>query len=182
MATLAATNEPMAAVASAGAPRPRRVRMERTRHVEVIAVTAARDLESVREARANGVRHYLVKPFTAAALAERLDDVARHLAALLSTRRGEPLDQSTVDRILAGTAERTLLPPKGLSPATLKLVTAVLDAAPGDLSAAEVAAAIGMSRVGARRYLEHLASSGLAVVEPKYGNAGRPEHRYRASR
>ena len=36
--------------------------------VEVIAVTAARDLETVRRARLLGVRHYLVKPFSGASL------------------------------------------------------------------------------------------------------------------
>lgn len=157
-----------------------RLRLERARYTEVIAVTAARDLASVREARANGVRHYLVKPFTASALRERLDDVARQYAKLDSTRRGEPLDQHTVDDILAGSPARRPLPPKGLSAATLEFVTTTLQAAPGDLSASEVAAKIGMSRVGARRYLEHLASTGIASVEPRYGSTGRPEHRYRA--
>ena len=32
---------------------------------EVIAVTAARDVDTVRTARLMGVQHYLVKPFTA---------------------------------------------------------------------------------------------------------------------
>ena len=45
-------------------------------------MTAARDLASVREARANGVRHYLVKPFTASALRERLDEVLHHHTTL----------------------------------------------------------------------------------------------------
>ena len=157
-----------------------RLRLERARYIEVIAVTAARDLASVREARANGVRHYLVKPFTAAALRERLDDVARQHAKLHNTRRGEPLDQSAVDDILSGLPPRRVLPPKGLSAATLEFVTDTLRAASGDLSASEVAELIGMSRVGARRYLEHLATSGVATVEPRYGTAGRPEHRYRA--
>lgn len=157
-----------------------RLRLERARYIEVIAVTAARDLASVREARANGVRHYLVKPFTASALRERLDDVALQHAKLHNTRRGEPLDQHTVDDILSGVPPRRALPPKGLSAATLEFVTDTLRAAGGDLSASEVAEKIGMSRVGARRYLEHLALSGVATVEPRYGTAGRPEHRYRA--
>lgn len=159
-----------------------RLRLERARYIEVIAVTAARDLASVREARANGVRHYLVKPFTASALRERLEDVARQHAKLHSTRRGEPLDQHTVDDILSGVQPRRSLPPKGLSAATLEFVTATLRETSGDLSASEVAEKIGMSRVGARRYLEHLANSGVAAVEPRYGTAGRPEHRYRAQR
>jgi response regulator of citrate/malate metabolism len=47
------------------------------------------------------------------------------------------------------------------------------------LSAAEVADAVGVSRVTARRYLEYLAEQGLALRSPRYGSAGRPEHVYR---
>jgi hypothetical protein len=56
----------------------------------------------------------------------------------------------------------------------------ILRAAPGELSAAEVADDIGVSRVTARRYLERLASQRLASRSPRYGGAaGRPEYRYR---
>ncbi|TQL48372.1 response regulator of citrate/malate metabolism [Homoserinimonas aerilata] len=159
-----------------------RIRLEHARHTEVIAVTAARDLASVREARANGVMHYLVKPFTATALRARLDAVAAQHARLRRTPGGVSLDQSAVDAILSGLSPRNALPPKGLSAATLRLVTSTLLDASDDLSASEVAAQIGMSRVAARRYLEHLVETGTAAVEPRYGSAGRPEHRYRAGR
>jgi response regulator of citrate/malate metabolism len=36
-----------------------------------------------------------------------------------------------------------------------------------------------MSRVSARRYLEHLVAEGHAQVSPRYGSTGRPENRYR---
>ncbi|MGV8913669.1 MAG: response regulator [Rhodoglobus sp.] len=157
-----------------------RLRVERARYTEVIAVTAARDLESVRQARANGVRHYLVKPFTAAALRERLDEVARSHEALGSARRIQSLSQNAVDDLILGSHHNRTLPPKGLSVATLQLVTATLTNASTDLSASEVADIIGMSRVGARRYLEHLVTVGTALVEPRYGATGRPVHRYRA--
>ena len=159
-----------------------RMRVEHGQHVEVIAVTAARDLTSVREARANGVRHYLVKPFTASSLRERLDEVERHHATVRRTARGEPLDQRTVDEIIASTASVPSLPPKGLSQPTLERVAAVLREADADLSATEIAERIGMSRVGARRYLEHLVGRGLASVAPRYGSTGRPENRYRVAR
>jgi response regulator of citrate/malate metabolism len=159
-----------------------RLRIEHGRYVEVIAVTAARDLTSVREARANGVWHYLVKPFTAAALRERLDEVQRHHATLQRSSRGEPLDQRTVDEIITSTAGGARgLPPKGLSPSTLERVATVLRESGGDLSASEIADRIGMSRVGARRYLEHLVGRGQASVEPRYGATGRPENRYRVA-
>lgn len=147
--------------------------------VEVIAVTAARDLETVRRARLLGVRHYLVKPFTGATLGERLDEVRRELRR---ERTDGVLDQRAVDELL-GTADRTTRPaaaaPKGLSGVSLERVAARLAAAEPDASAAEIAEAVGMSRVSARRYLEHLVAIGVAEVSPRYGAAGRPEHRYR---
>lgn len=157
-----------------------RLRVERGRHIEVIAVTAARDLDSVREARANGVRHYLVKPFTASALFERLDEVARQYAAMHRSLRGKPLDQRTVDEIIANTGTRNAPPPKGLSDATLQRVAVALQNSDVDLSASEAAELLGMSRVGVRRYLEHLVAVGRATLELRYGGTGRPENRYRS--
>ena len=46
------------------------------------------------------------------------------------------------------------------------------------ISATECAQRIGLSRVSARRYLEHLEQTGVAEVALKYG-VGRPERRYR---
>lgn len=158
-----------------------RLRIERGRQLEVIAVTAARDLASVREARANGVRHYLVKPFTASALFERLDEVSREYATLHRTHHDQPLDQRTVDEIIASSSGRYVPPPKGLADATLQRVAIALQTSKNDLSAAEVAELVGMSRVSARRYLEHLVNLGRATLQPKYGGAGRPENRYRSA-
>ena len=55
-------------------------------------------------------------------------------------------------------------------------------AANSDLTSAELGEAVGLSRVSARRYLEHFVDRGLATVRLNYGNAGRPERRYRATR
>ncbi|MCM3656793.1 response regulator [Agromyces mediolanus] len=146
--------------------------------VEVIAVTAARDLDTVRRARLLGVRQYLVKPFTGATLGERLDEVRRDLRR---ERRPDALDQQEVDRLLGTAAAPSGSPavPKGLSGVSLGRVTAELANAAPDASAAEIARSLGMSRVSARRYLEHLVAIGAAEVAPRYGAAGRPEHRYR---
>ncbi len=148
--------------------------------MEVIAVTAARDVDSVRLARARGVRHYLVKPFMAAALFERLEEVARQFDTVRRTARGKLLDQRSVDALIASTAARYTPPPKGLSEVTLQRVHLALQAAGTDVSAAELAEQVGMSRVGVRRYLEHLVDIGRATLTPRYG-AGRPENRYSAS-
>jgi response regulator of citrate/malate metabolism len=68
---------------------------------------------------------------------------------------------------------------KGLSSETLAAVVAAVRSTPDALSAADVAATLELSRVTARRYLEHLVSDGLVVRAPRYGTPGRPELEYR---
>lgn len=68
--------------------------------------------------------------------------------------------------------------PKGLSAETLERVTTAL-AAREDSSASEIADALGISRVSARRYLEYLASTGRASRTLDYTTKGRPGSRYR---
>ena len=149
--------------------------------VEVIAVTAASDLDTVRGARLLGVRHYLVKPFSGASLGERLAEVRRGIAADHAEPRAT-LDQRAVDQFLGASSTRRATLPKGLSTASLERVAEGLAACDPDVSAAELAETLGMSRVSARRYLEHLVATGAAEVAPRYGSAGRPEHRYRMPR
>jgi two-component system CitB family response regulator len=164
----------------------RRLRAAPGPHVDVIAITAARELETVREAMAGGVLSYLVKPFSLATFRERLEAYAAHHAEVLrqSADAGADLDQSDVDRLLQGRhrAMTASTLPKGLSPRTLELVASTLrGSAKSDMSAGEVAECCGLARVSARRYLEHLERVGLAIVRPRYGNTGRPENGYRWS-
>ncbi|MGW4639481.1 hypothetical protein ACWEN6_13180 [Sphaerisporangium sp. NPDC004334] len=144
---------------------------------DVIAVTSARDLSVVRSAVSVGVVQYLLKPFTFATLSEKL----RHYAAFRSSMdgAGEVSGQSEVDRALSalrGTA-RTVLP-KGMAEATLEAVAGELRRTPGGMSAQAMGTAIGVSRVTARRYLEHLVGNGVARRVPQYGGLGRPELLY----
>lgn len=159
----------------------RRIRARPGPVVDIIAITAAREVATVRAAMAGGVLHYLVKPFSLPVFHERLTLYAGTRAEL-GRRSGTALDQADVDRILQ-TRQRTpsATTPKGLSRRTLDTVAAALRQAGGgaDLSAVEVAERCGMARVSARRYLEHLERVGLAAVHPRYGQGGRPEHRYR---
>ena len=60
-------------------------------------------------------------------------------------------------------------------------VSRLLSAASEGRWASEVAASVGVSRVIARRYLEHLAETGLALRRSRYAGQGRPEGEYRWS-
>jgi response regulator of citrate/malate metabolism len=156
----------------------RRLREEDHPAIDVIAITAARDVENVRAAMRGGVVHYLIKPFRFAVFEEKL---ASYASAHARLARMSQADQSEVDRVFgtlrAGSGGPAL--PKGLSDATLRLVVQTLRAARAGLSAADVAAVAGLSRVTARRYLDHLCGLGSAELTMRYGGPGRPEHRYR---
>ncbi|MFF4800715.1 response regulator [Streptomyces sp. NPDC001351] len=144
---------------------------------DVMVISAAREAEAVRGAVRQGVVDYLLKPFDYEDLKPRLERYATQRGRLLSTVvRG----QADVDRVLAGAfagAPGGLLP-KGLSVETAELIERALRESDGTLSAAECAAATGISRVSARRYLEHFHTTGNADVSLRYGTAGRPERRY----
>lgn len=147
---------------------------------DVLAVTAARDVTSVRTAMQLGAVNYLVKPFAFPALKERLI-AYRDLRARLT--RLEEADQEEVDALF-GLLRPTAAPPpgKGHSAPTLALVRNALRDAPSDLSASEVAAQTGISRPTAQRYLSYLVARGLVRLNLRYGVTGRPEHRYRIER
>ncbi|WP_061300353.1 response regulator [Herbidospora cretacea] len=141
---------------------------------DVIVITSARDLSMVRSAVSAGVAQYVLKPFTFAALNDKLRQYARFRSS--ADASGEASGQGEVDDMLAalrGPARSHL--PKGLTQPTLEAVVAELRGAADGLSATAVAASVGVSRVTARRYLEHLTESGAARRLPQYGGLGRPE-------
>lgn len=158
---------------------------EQGRDVAVVMVTAERGAAAVRAALHGGAMQYLVKPFEYDDLADRLRRVAATLATLPGTGGGEheeEVDQATIDRAF-GAGRPVVIPqglPKGLSPETADLVLEAARAA-GEISASETADAVGLSRVTARRYLEHFVDVGAAEVRLQYGGTGRPERRYRVS-
>jgi response regulator of citrate/malate metabolism len=156
--------------------------MRAARHgADVIAVTSARDLAVVRAAVSQGIVQYLLKPFVFATLRDKLERYAAYRSQLAGG--GVVAGQHQVDRMLATlrSPDATELP-KGMSRESLDAVVVVVKAAAGGVSAAEVGAATGTSRITARRYLEYLTTIGLAVRSARYGGAGRPELEYRWTR
>jgi response regulator of citrate/malate metabolism len=113
---------------------------------------------------------------------------ARTATGAHSTSAGTPHTPGAAGPAATGTPPRPTAPapavparlPKGLTEQTAELVRATLDAASGTsgLSASECAERSGLSRVSARRYLEHFVSLGTARVTLRYGTTGRPERRY----
>jgi len=156
--------------------------LENAPHPDVIVITAARDLETVRAAMQLGAIHYLVKPFGFSALDERLKsyrDLRLRMAGL-----PPEADQGDVDELFgllhgAPRARRNL--EKGHSAPTMDLVRNAVRAAGTAVSATEVAESVGISRATAQRYLSYLERHGAVRLQLRYGTNGRPENRYTAS-
>nr|WP_202471580.1 response regulator [Streptomyces sp. SID4921] len=145
-------------------------------HTDVIMVTAARDVATVQAAMRHGALQYLVKPFAYAGLRTKLEAYA---ALRRTFEGGGEAEQTEVDRLfgaLWATGGSDL--PKGHSTTTAELVRQALRSADGPLSAQEIAESAGMSRQTAQRYLKLLERTGRVRLSLKYGETGRPEHRY----
>ena len=147
---------------------------------DVIAITAVREVHVVRSAIALGITAYLIKPFTFAAFREKLESYLSFHSVLADRSQ---TSQDAIDRAMSAlrpSGKLTL--PKGMLPETLGAVVDWLREAQEPASATEAAAALAMSRVTARRYLDHLVETGSASKAPRHGSPGRPELEYRWSR
>lgn len=160
----------------------RRMR-EQGHGTDVIMITAAGDIATVRSAMQLGALHYLVKPFTFAALRARLESYAALRRTVDRVGGHGVAGQEQVDRIF-GALRTTPAPaaapglPSGHSEPTSDLICTVLHRARRPLSALDVAAETGLSRSTAQRYLRHLEQAGRLRLSLRYGDTGRPEHRY----
>lgn len=154
----------------------------RNSSTDVILITAATEVETLKEALRGGVFDYILKPLVFERLQETLQNYKEHLEKLQAM---EHLAQKDVDGMLprSQNASANKVPvetrlPKGIDGITLDNVRAVFSGPNGSLNAEEVGEMIGASRTTARRYLEYLVSTNELLTEVKYGTVGRPERRY----
>lgn len=142
--------------------------------LDVIMVTAVQDAETVQNVFRYGAVDYIIKPFKFSRLRGALESYAvMHDRFQKKTALDqEELDKLAISRTQGEDSSEQL--PKGLNEITLKqvLLNLVREARPQ--SAEEVAAALGLARVTARRYLEYLERTGRVDVQLQYGSVGRP--------
>ena len=146
--------------------------------VEVIAITAASSLETIRQTMQLGVVDYLVKPFDLERLRRALSQFKQRMAVFQS----ELADQAAVDAIRATGVPPRRAVPKDLSEVRMATVRDRLNERPEPTTADEIGVAIGVSRVTARRYLEYLVTLGEVVCTQLVTGPGRPRHVYQSLR
>jgi|ERR1700761_1892144 response regulator of citrate/malate metabolism len=151
----------------------------RERDGDSMVLSAATEAATIRAAMSAGALSYLVKPFAPPELAARLAGYARYRKILA----GPDLTAADVDAALDALRPRVAPPPAATIAAssTKQLVLQALRTAQQPMSAAEVSAAIGISRATAQRYLAALATARDVTVGLRYGTTGRPEQEFAAA-
>ncbi|USK77647.1 response regulator [Peribacillus frigoritolerans] len=156
---------------------------QQSKQMDVIMITAAKEIEKVQEAIKIGIFDYIIKPVAFERFKQSLRRYQEYHIKLSELEKGNfPVTQQQVDKLLRKEMtekerEETSLP-KGIDRMTLEKVMVVLGKSSLGLTAEIVAKEIGVSRTTARRYLEHLMSEEKIDADLTYGTVGRPERVY----
>ncbi|MGC5326069.1 response regulator [Brevibacillus sp. SYSU BS000544] len=149
--------------------------------IDVIVISAACDIPSIKNALRLGAVDYLIKPF----------EFERFSSALTAYReevgyfeKQEVVSQEDLDKLIlhkdqtVPQAQDEL--PKGLTRKTLEKVWESILAYNGDeFTTEDLANRIGISRVSMRKYLQFLTEIGVLEMEVTYGTIGRPTYKHR---
>lgn len=152
---------------------------------DVIMITAAKEVDAVREAIRGGVFDYIMKPV----LFNRMRDTLLryqtfHHTIRLLRHENAHISQYEIDRLMQGPGKKeapivAASLPKGIDKLTLDKIIGAMADANDPLTAEQTAKLVGVSRSTARRYLEHLVAENKLRADLSYGDVGRPERVYR---
>lgn len=145
---------------------------------DVILITAATDIETVREAMRCGAFDYLIKPVSYDRLQDTLTRYLRYRGSLNST---DDASQRLVDQMFNLQAKENNFDdlPKGIEEITLTKVKAAFSSPEIIHTAESLGLVVGISKTTARRYLEHCVTLTYLQAELMHGKVGRPERAYR---
>jgi len=149
------------------------------KNIDIIFITAAKEVGILQEAIRGGAFDYVLKPMTFSRFQSTLGKFFEHRNKLKKTTN---LDQTDVDEIIhpaQDSVQSELRMPKSINPLTLEKVEDEIRKLDSDGVNAEVMGShIGISRTTARRYLEFLVAKGAVKPSLVYGSVGRPERLY----
>lgn len=156
---------------------------QQPKRMDVIMITAAKEINKVQEAISIGVFDYIIKPVIFERFKNALIRYREYYTKLVELGNDQLLvTQEQIDALLrkdieSHSSDRPLLP-KGIDPLTLVKVLEVLKTVTNGVTAEFVAKEMGVSRTTARRYLEHLIAEEKIEADLAYGTVGRPERVY----
>ncbi len=171
--------------------------------IDVIIISAAKDVQHINEAMHWGVVDYLIKPFTFERFKKSL---LKYKEMLSSLNNKSNLQQKDIDSFLGNNKNFTNINkqkiemelesdkeekdncdnnkyirelPKGLNKETLSKIKDFLKNKEEEITTKKMAKNVGLSRVTAQRYLKYMASKNIVKVKREYGSVGRPRHYYK---
>jgi two-component system, CitB family, response regulator len=156
---------------------------QQAKQMDVIMITATKEIHKVQEAVSIGVFDYIIKPVVFERFKQSLTRYQEYYQNLIKLGKENLfVTQQQVDQLLRkevdGELKEKSYLPKGIDPLTLEKVLEVMDKVDIGLTAEFVGKEIGVSRTTARRYLEHLISEEKVDADLAYGTVGRPERVY----
>jgi len=156
---------------------------QQMKQMDVIMITATKEIHKVQEAIKIGVFDYIIKPVVFERFKQSLLRYLDYHTKLVQLGKEHlHVTQQQVDKLLRkendGVGNDKIYLPKGIDPRTLEKVLEVLGKGERGQTAEIIAKEIGVSRTTARRYLEHLVSEEKIEADLAYGTVGRPERVY----
>ena len=149
------------------------------KNIDVIFITAAKEVSTLQDAIRGGAFDYVLKPMTFSRFQSTLRKFFEHRNRLEEITN---LEQADVDQIIHPVQDAVELDkrmPKSIDPLTLeKVEEEIRKLDSGGVNAEAMGSQIGISRTTARRYLEFLVSKGTVKPSLVYGSVGRPERLY----
>ncbi|OBA06449.1 transcriptional regulator [Paenibacillus polymyxa] len=147
-------------------------------NVDVIVISAASDMSSIKKAMNFGAVDYLIKPFHFNRFLEALTGYREHISIV---RERSLLSQEELDRLIyhkSITKDLTRLP-KGITKSTLAMIWNCIQQHHKTLfSTEDIAESAGISRVSMRKYLAFMTEIEVLSMETIYGTIGRPVYQY----
>ncbi|KAF6575672.1 MULTISPECIES: response regulator [Paenibacillus] len=155
-------------------------------HASVILITAAKDIQTVKEAVFYGVADYLIKPFTFERFRLAVEKIQR-LATVME--EGNGINQAVIDHYFnkeehTGVEKKKPVehPPhnvsknlsKNLSKLTMTTILKSIQELDGPFSVETLAREVDLSRITVKKYIQFLVDDGFLVESIEYHKVGRP--------
>ncbi|RLQ93815.1 response regulator [Falsibacillus albus] len=147
--------------------------------IDVMVISAASDMDTIKSALRLGAIDYLIKPFEFERFQTSLMQykIDRALSESQKEVSQEELDKLIRPAKMDNVNKYDL--PKGITVETLRKTVEEIETLNGEkFSTSELAALVGISRVSMRKYLSFLKDINFISLELDYGSAGRPINRY----
>lgn len=154
--------------------------------VDVITVTAANDMQTVQRILHLGVFDYIMKPFSFERVKHTLENYRNYklkISSKSALTQGDLDELRSFNRQVAKQEKIENVSifedlPKGFNRNTLQKVLDYVKLQAEGVSAEDVASAVGIARVTARRYLDFLEKQTYIFMDVHYGGVGRPVNYY----